>query len=224
MELLWFITDPITFAPVVGASTHTRLVVMRESDEFLYNWDLAVFGTTTTPPSPSPSMSPSVAPSPSTSPSHSVSPSSGVVPSGTYVAHYEEFLSDIIPGMYKKVLDITDWPDDTYHIISVYTGDGVSTNKIETFIIKNGTKYNNISESNASDLKTSVDNLALKIIPPPSASLLIQEYYNNEDADGNGLIYGIDFYITIGRPIILDTLPRRGNPMSWTAYLASIGE
>ncbi len=67
-----------------------------------------------------------------------------------------------------------------------------------------------------------LNTLQAQVSKAPAASNLVSEYYSNQDLDGNGLIYGIDFYISNDAPVILQTLPKRGVPMTWAAYLKSV--
>ena len=120
---------------------------------------------------------------------------------------YDEIDPVIMPGLYKKEVDTSDWDSGTYTAISYLTDPIV--NKVEEFEISNGKKVN-ISDTVAASISI------------PESSILVQEYYNNKDADGNDMIYGVDFYISTGRPKMLDNLPRRGISMTWTEYLASI--
>ena len=50
-----------------------------------------------------------------------------------------------------------------------------------------------------------------------AAALLSAEYFSNQDLDGDGLIYGYDFYIT-DAPAMLATIPARGNIKTWAQY------
>jgi hypothetical protein len=50
-----------------------------------------------------------------------------------------------------------------------------------------------------------------------AASLLASEYFSNQDLDGDGLIYGVDFYIS-DPPEMLSTIPARGTIRTWAQY------
>lgn len=59
----------------------------------------------------------------------------------------------------------------------------------------------------------------------PAASTLANEYHGNQDLDGNGMIYGIDFHIDPecpDRPPMLRSVPNNGVAMAWSTYLESI--
>jgi len=117
----------------------------------------------------------------------------------------------LLPGFYKKTVDISGWSNGSYHVVSYFETDELATNRVVEMVVKNGSSYESNSEVALTTSSTT-----------PAASLLVQEYYNSEDADGNGLIYGVDFYISTGRPKILENIPKRGVPMQWQEYLASI--
>lgn len=59
----------------------------------------------------------------------------------------------------------------------------------------------------------------------PKASDLVQEYYGNEDMDGDGEIFGKDFYIDLNDPDCPPLLqkatdvPQEGTKLSWQQYL-----
>lgn len=124
-------------------------------------------------------------------------------------AVYDEDNILLVPGLYKKTVATATWSDGVYHILSYFDNGTLAVNKIEEITLKGGKKVDTSAAS-------------INIPSPPAASLLVQEYYNNYDADGNGLIYGKDFYISTNRPKILDNLPKRGVPMSWDSYLAGL--
>jgi len=50
-----------------------------------------------------------------------------------------------------------------------------------------------------------------------AASLLSSEFYSKQDLDGDGLIYGIDFYIS-DAPEMLATIPAVGSVITWAQY------
>lgn len=57
----------------------------------------------------------------------------------------------------------------------------------------------------------------------PKAAALVAEYVGNEDLDGNGLIYGIDFYICdADLPPMLEEMPKGGTSYTWLQYLATL--
>lgn len=66
---------------------------------------------------------------------------------------------------------------------------------------------------------------------PPYATMLLNEFMNGQDIDGNGLLYGTDFYIrdSTGKPKTLKMIesnPDWSTPttsMTWVEYLASMG-
>jgi hypothetical protein len=127
----------------------------------------------------------------------------GTTPSTEYVE------LSLLPGFYNKTIDISTWENGNYHAVSYLNTPTLATNRVVEFTVKGGTSYESNTEA---AITTSI----------PTASLLVQEYYNNEDIDGNGMIYGVDFYISSNRPKILDNIPKRGVGMSWESYLASI--
>lgn len=137
------------------------------------------------------------------------------------IAMYEEVNQYLLPGVYAKTIDTSLWQDDTYSAMSYYTSASYFS-KVDEFFVVSGVKYSTETERVIAELKASIDSMNAKIYETPAASLLSQEYYTNEDMDGNGLIYGIDFYISTGRPKMLDYIPKRGVPMTWTEYLASV--
>ena len=57
---------------------------------------------------------------------------------------------------------------------------------------------------------------------PPKAAVLVNEYMGNEDLDGNGLIYGVDFHIGPGKPPMLNSMPENGSTLTWQQYLNSL--
>jgi hypothetical protein len=133
---------------------------------------------------------------------------------------YEEL--DLLPGFYKKTVDVAAWKDGSYHAVSYLDTPTVATNRIVEIVIKDGKSFESSSDVSLTTMNTSLTDISDKIYSPPAATLLVQEYYNHEDFDGNGLIYGIDFHISANRPKILDNIPKRGVPMTWEDYLASI--
>jgi len=67
---------------------------------------------------------------------------------------------------------------------------------------------------------TDVDSTELSVKPPegiPAAAVLVSEYYGDEDLDDNGLIYGVDFYITDDIPM-LEGIPPAGIAMTRDEY------
>lgn len=124
--------------------------------------------------------------------------------------------------------------------------------KLDVTFIPKVVKYNNVKII----VKTSVGNFEYMItgtgteketdIPPgtgtstttgskiPAATTLTSEFYNNQDLDGNGKIYGYDFKITDDnskpskKPIILcivEKSPYWTNPtteITWSAFVASL--
>jgi hypothetical protein len=150
--------------------------------------------------------------------SESFAVSGGIIPS----IYYDEVSSSVLPGLYKRTIDISTWDNGTYHAISYFNTPEFAANRVEEFIIIDGAKCSDTTNADLREIKNSIDVMSAKIKEPPAGSLLAQEYYNNQDADGNNLIYGIDFYITVGRPKMLNTIPKRGIPMTWAEYLNSI--
>lgn len=69
------------------------------------------------------------------------------------------------------------------------------------------------------EIATTLNNTAAN----SAASMLSSEYYHNQDQDGDGLIYGRDFYISTDCPILLKNItPKPGAlPMTWLEYQAS---
>jgi hypothetical protein len=116
----------------------------------------------------------------------------------------------LLPGFYTKTTDTSEWDDGLYQVFSYLETPDIATTRAYEMTISNGTAYESPSE------------IALTTNTTPAATLLVQEYYNSQDLDGNGLIYGADFYISTGRPRILDQIPKKGVPFSWEDYLASV--
>jgi hypothetical protein len=81
-----------------------------------------------------------------------------------------------------------------------------------------GTKIDAVGTTCASILA-----LLNRVFVAPHASALISEYLSNEDLDGNGLVYGYDFYIS-DPPLMIKNMniPKRGTSMTWANYLASV--
>jgi hypothetical protein len=65
-------------------------------------------------------------------------------------------------------------------------------------------------------IQTRLDN-SNKII---AGSILHSEYYNNQDLDNDGLVYGVDFYISVDKPKLLAGIPNKGYPKTWAEYKA----
>lgn len=76
------------------------------------------------------------------------------------------------------------------------------------------------------DLYTKIDALDSTMTESTAttmASTLVNEYYGGQDMDGNGLVYGIDFYISSEDiPQVLIYIPQDGSPMTWTDYVESM--
>jgi hypothetical protein len=56
----------------------------------------------------------------------------------------------------------------------------------------------------------------------PKAATLVSEYYGNQDLDGNGLIFGKDFYIT-NPPKMLESIEFDTTPpsaLTWEEFIA----
>lgn len=71
------------------------------------------------------------------------------------------------------------------------------------------------------DLKSSVESVNSSIGKGSNAaSLLSAEYYSKQDLDDDGLVYGVNFYIT-DCPPMLTTIPARGTPITWSQYISS---
>jgi hypothetical protein len=63
----------------------------------------------------------------------------------------------------------------------------------------------------------------------PRAALLVNEYFGNQDLDGNGLVYGKHFYVSDEcpeKPPMLSNIRAREEAieMTWPEYLASLEE
>ena len=102
--------------------------------------------------------------------------------------------------------EITDYDCIIYYkLLDVLTNLDSMNTKLDTVIIK-------------------LDDLGAQINAGiPQSSLLVSEYYGNQDMDGNGLIYGVDFYISSSDiPQSLKIIPKKGAPMTWNDYLGSI--
>lgn len=54
-----------------------------------------------------------------------------------------------------------------------------------------------------------------------AASTLVQEYYGGEDLDGNGLVCGVDFYISDAPPM-MSSIPQTGTSMTMQQYKDSL--
>ena len=198
MELLWFVKDAITGQPLDEVSP--EITIRRDLDGYLFDWLTDSFTVSAAPSAISTS--------------------------------YEHIEFSELPGLYKKDVDVSAWDDGTYTVIS-YIDEMVNTrylNNIEELVIVGGAVYNDYilygvlgdMKNSIDDVKDAIESMSTKIKETPSGSLLIQEYYNNQDADGNSLIYGVDFYITTDRPKILEFIPRKGTPMTWQEYLNSV--
>lgn len=79
------------------------------------------------------------------------------------------------------------------------------------------------------EVLTKLDDLSAKIntmtdaTATTMASTLVNEYYGGQDMDGNGLVYGVDFYISSEDiPQVLIYIPENGAPMTWTDYVNSM--
>jgi hypothetical protein len=136
--------------------------------------------------------------------------------SSAYTVLEEETL---FPGLYHKEVDISDWDDGRYFIYCAYD-DAVSRTIIEEKFIYNGeeiTEYEDyvLFKSIESKLNTLASNAA-----PSAAALLSQEYYSGQDLDGDTLIFGVDFYISVDCPEMLIDIPTNGAPKTWTEYQA----
>jgi hypothetical protein len=121
--------------------------------------------------------------------------------------NFEEENYLTLPGFYKKEVDVSGWDSGMYQTFSYFTSGGIYRSGMDEISIRGGIEVNTYQEYVAS---TST----------PAASVLAQEYFTNQDIDGDGLIYGVDFYISTNRPKMLDNIPRIGVAKTWTQYQA----
>jgi site-specific DNA-adenine methylase len=74
------------------------------------------------------------------------------------------------------------------------------------------------------DLNTKVNILILRALTDKGfkslASMLSQEFYNDEDMDGDNQIYGKDFHFK-DPPYILQQIPKNGKEFNWEEYKKS---
>jgi len=74
------------------------------------------------------------------------------------------------------------------------------------------------------DLNTKVNVLILRALTDKGfktlASVLSQEYYSDEDLDGDELVYGKDFHFK-DPPYILQQIPKSGKELDWEEYKKS---
>lgn len=127
-----------------------------------------------------------------------------------------EPLSATFPGLYTKSIDISGWNDGIYQAFFLYSGSVVRSGA-EEFIVYDGEELNDYRRAIIlEDIKTAVEQFKAQSLSSAGA-ILSQEYYSKQDLDGDGLIYGIDFYI-YDPPEILANIPSVGTMMSWATY------
>jgi hypothetical protein len=79
-----------------------------------------------------------------------------------------------------------------------------------------GLKVTDYNQGDGDGIITCSDEQCSGIGIPTSAQLL-SEYYGNQDLDDNGLVCGVDFYITDDIPM-LQGVPKNGTPMTMGEY------
>jgi len=103
-------------------------------------------------------------------------------------------------------------PESPYGALTYYTltdilsATGVLINSVNTINVKFDTINSNMSS------------IAAGASINQGACILFHEHYNRQDLDGDGLIYGYDFYILVDRPEMLERVPKHGTPISWQDY------
>jgi hypothetical protein len=94
----------------------------------------------------------------------------------------------------------------------------------QTSVIQSSLSYIASEITTTKDYVISLYYLFNRVLAMPKSASLISEYFGYEDLDGNGLIFGYDFYIT-NPPKMLESLvfdPIPTSTMTWVEYLESI--
>lgn len=193
MIVSWFLVDD-NDNPISGMAHGTQIAILQSSSGYLLDWSTGSF-----------------------------SPSGGIEP----LNNYTEPLSAVAPGILTKEVSIVSWDDGVYKIYSYYDS-GVAAqgqSQYEEIEIKDGEQFTNVKllglDQEIVDLLTQlnskIDDLSDKVHRDAAATLSL-EYFSSQDLDGDGLIYGKDFYISVDRPPMLDEIPKAGAPKSWAEY------